>query len=189
MKSERDGKIDVLKGVLITLVVVRHYYPGEIGMLVNMIGLFRMPLFLVISSILVKAFDFEFLRKRILYVLVPFLFWNALPLLFLVFEIDLSTAKKEYHILFMYPEILWVSWYLVTVLTINLMFSLYKKLLVDYSRYMLPILLPFSLLTFVLSDTLSLLQEKPLLFKAVIQFFYLFPTIVLIEYFWNKRAD
>ena len=48
---ERDDNIDIIRGILIVLVVLGHY--GE-GLLHDVIFLFHMPVFLILSGYLFK---------------------------------------------------------------------------------------------------------------------------------------
>ena len=62
---ERDDNIDIIRGILIVLVVLGHY--GE-GLLHDVIFLFHMPVFLILSGYLFKRdklLDSEYILKKV----------------------------------------------------------------------------------------------------------------------------
>ena len=89
VKGQRIVFIDLAKGICITLVVLYHVYGDMSGDVINMMTLFRMPLYFVLSGLFFKPYDgfFSFFKKKTNKLLIPFLlclvFFN-IPTTFLV---------------------------------------------------------------------------------------------------------
>lgn len=70
--AERDYKIDVYRGILILLVVAAHF---QSDLLHDIIFLFHMPLFFILSGFLIKIdkiVSASYLRKKTLHMIIPY---------------------------------------------------------------------------------------------------------------------
>ena len=88
-QSQRIVFIDLAKGFCITLVVLYHVYGQLSGDVINMMTLFRMPLYFVLSGLFFKPYNgfWSFFKKKTNKLLIPFLFcylFFNLPMTFLI---------------------------------------------------------------------------------------------------------
>ena len=120
----RDLKVDILRGILIILVVIAHYnreFPHDI------IFLFHMPLFFIVSGYLVtldRISDNGFIKKKIKSLMIPY---------FSYLTLDLLLVQKAKMLDFL-KDFLWggrliggVYWYVTCYLFTLLCFTLIIK--------------------------------------------------------------
>ena len=74
--KQRIDFIDLAKGICISLVVLLHVYGDLSGTIINIMNLFRMPLYFVLSGLFFKTYGglFPFLKKKTNKLLIPFFF-------------------------------------------------------------------------------------------------------------------
>lgn len=74
--GQRVEFIDLAKGICISLVVLLHVYGDLSGTAIQIMNLFRMPLYFVLSGLFFKPYDglLSFLKKKTNKLLVPFFF-------------------------------------------------------------------------------------------------------------------
>lgn len=79
--DSRNEKIDILRGVLILLVVVGHSV-DENNLIKNVIFLFHMPLFFMISGLLFKEerFNYSYVLKKVKRLLFPYCFYAMITI-------------------------------------------------------------------------------------------------------------
>ncbi len=78
----RNEKIDILRGILIFLVVVGHSVEGN-SLIKNIIFLFHMPAFFMISGLLFKVerFNYTYVLKKAKRLLLPYCFYAVITML------------------------------------------------------------------------------------------------------------
>lgn len=126
--SERKSQIDVIKGLLILLVVIAHY---ERNTLHDIIFLFHMPLFFIISGFLLKEkrlYDKKYLKDKVKGLMIPYFFY---------FIIDIFIFRRNYS-LSAIISIFWggryvagTYWYITCFLGTLLIFAFLKSKLSD----------------------------------------------------------
>lgn len=74
-QGQRIEFIDLAKGICITLVVLYHVFGDLSGDIINMMTLFRMPLYFVLSGLFFKQYSglWSFFKKKANKLLIPFL--------------------------------------------------------------------------------------------------------------------
>ena len=74
-RGQRIIFIDLAKGICITLVVLYHVFGDLSGDVINMMTLFRMPLYFVLSGLFFKSYNgfWSFFKKKTNKLLIPFL--------------------------------------------------------------------------------------------------------------------
>lgn len=92
MKSEQNGRnktIDFVKGILIILVVIGHYNNGKVH---DIIYLFHMPAFFIISGFLLdeyKTTNEKYVKTKVINLMIPYLTYMTIDFLF---------AKRIYNL-------------------------------------------------------------------------------------------
>ncbi len=100
-ESKRIVFIDLAKGFCILLVVLYHVYGDLSGDVINMMTLFRMPLYFVLSGLFFKPYDgfWSFFKKKTNKLLIPFslcfFFFNVPTTLFLDWQSGQATPLAE----------------------------------------------------------------------------------------------
>lgn len=131
VKGKRIVFIDLAKGICITLVVLYHVFGDLSGDIINMMTLFRMPLYFVLSGLFFKPYNgfFSFFKKKVNKLLIPFL------LCLIFFNIPTSViidiVNEKYTTFF---DFIWEDgyrpnlginkaiWFLLCLFLINLLF-------------------------------------------------------------------
>ena len=136
MKQQRIEFVDLAKGLCISLVVMYHVFGLSSGKYLDIINLFRMPLYFVLSGIFFKpSYGFKvFLKKKINKLLIPFLITLAaisVPGAFLLDYIqhkptDIWDFLPDNHLhIPIYISI--ASWFLLCLFNLNMLFfALFK---------------------------------------------------------------
>jgi fucose 4-O-acetylase-like acetyltransferase len=138
--------INLARGIVIIMVVYRHSFEGirnsginissyhYLEVLNNMMYTFRMPLFFVISGILMnlsfkKSGLRDYLIKRAQFILYPYLVWSfiqvSLQLLFPHF-VNAKTSFSSYLDILFDPREIQQFWYLHTLFFIMVIYSIMK---------------------------------------------------------------
>jgi len=144
----RDRTIDSLKGFLILCVILGHFdvnYFMGVGQWSSLFGeliswlksflsvyYFHLPLFLGASIFFVRKISLNYFYKRVLTILLPFVFWLIRPSVFFQPIADVSLLFTHYNL----RSILWgdwshigsILWFLPLVFTCNILFSIFLKL-------------------------------------------------------------
>ena len=87
MEKKRSIEIDIFKGLLIVLVVVGHY---DSSIMHDVLFLFHMPLFFVISGLLLKKeclIEIKYIKTKIQNLMIPY---------FVYLIIDLSLIRRDF---------------------------------------------------------------------------------------------
>lgn len=95
--SQRIEFIDLAKGICISLVVLLHVFGDLSGGVIQLMNLFRMPLYFVLSGLFFKTYDglFPFIKKKTNKLLIPFFttfIFIVLPTTFLLNELEGKTT-------------------------------------------------------------------------------------------------
>lgn len=74
--AQRIEFVDLAKGICISLVVLLHVFGDLSGAVIQIMNLFRMPLYFVLSGLFFKTYDglFPFIKKKTNKLLIPFFF-------------------------------------------------------------------------------------------------------------------
>lgn len=130
---KRMKYIDNAKGILVLLMVIAHIF--QQGYLYDLIYTFHMPAFFVINGFLLQktnAFDkpiYEFLKSRIMSIIIPFLFFEVMGILIhlYVYGILLNPIGYLYGLvnLTYYND---PCWFLIAVFLANIMFYFLQKI-------------------------------------------------------------
>ena len=93
--SQRIEFIDLAKGICISLVVLLHVFGDLSGGVIQLMNLFRMPLFFVLSGLFFKTYDgsFFFFKKKTNKLLIPFFFTFFLVILPTTFLLNIIEGK------------------------------------------------------------------------------------------------
>lgn len=91
--SQRIEFVDLAKGICISLVVLLHVFGELSGDIIQIMNLFRMPLYFVLSGLFFKTYDgfFSFVKKKTNKLLIPFF----LTFIFIVLPTSLFLNKFE----------------------------------------------------------------------------------------------
>lgn len=83
MATQRIEFVDLAKGICISLVVLLHVFGDLSGGIIQLMNLFRMPLYFVLSGLFFKTYDgfLPFVKKKTNKLLVPFSFTFVLVVL------------------------------------------------------------------------------------------------------------
>lgn len=132
-QGQRIQFIDLAKGICISIVVLYHVYGDLSNDAINMMTLFRMPLYFVLSGLFFKPYDnlWSFIKKKTNKLLIPFLlcylFFN-LPVSFLV---ELKAGTFTHISLFLCEDgfrpnlgINKAIWFLFCLYIVNILFYL-----------------------------------------------------------------
>ena len=131
--SQRIEFVDLAKGICISLVVLLHVFGELSGDIIQIMNLFRMPLYYVLSGLFFKTYDgfFSFVKKKTNKLLIPFF----LTYFFIVLPTSLFLNKYEgktttLHNLFfegggkLNLGIDGAIWFLLCLFTVNIYFYL-----------------------------------------------------------------
>lgn len=192
----RDLHIDSLKGFLILAVLwghiglVRAAVPGNISLwipleeLLNVqipVGYFHMALFFAVSILFVKGINFDFIKKRALLLLMPYVFWYLWTVQNSFIVDTVATLKK----------VLWgnwahvtsILWFLPACFTVNIYFALYRK----YSgTYWVAAFWLAWLVVFLYAERIAAVYH-PLFPFGIDLTLYLFPLLVVIDYIYRHK--
>ena len=122
MKAERSAYWDNLKGILIILVVLGHFFYAYrsdemIEMIVEVIYVFHMPVFVFVSGYLSKVYD-KIPVKSIVQLFVSYVLVNTMMMLYSYFVLDQSIKiLKPYY----------SCWYLIALILWRIILSLVHK--------------------------------------------------------------
>lgn len=101
---KRDNTIDVIKGIGIVLVIIGHISFGQniiYKATKQYIYSFHMPLFFLVSGILMNIESFnsirQFIKKKMKTIIVPYLFFSLISFLVYVIVFDYSTINDIKH--------------------------------------------------------------------------------------------
>lgn len=97
MMTQRIEFIDLAKGICISLVVLLHVFGELSGGFIQLMNLFRMPLYFVLSGLFFKTYDglFPFIKKKTNKLLIPFFstfIFIVLPTTFVLNEFEGKTT-------------------------------------------------------------------------------------------------
>lgn len=97
MMAQRIEFIDLAKGICISLVVLLHVFGELSGSFIQLMNLFRMPLYFVLSGLFFKTYDglFPFIKKKTNKLLIPFsstFIFIVLPTTILLNEFERKTT-------------------------------------------------------------------------------------------------
>lgn len=154
--KKRIEWIDSLRGLAMFFVILGHAFTDHKNVIRNYIYSFHMPLFFFISGLTYKKKDISFkdyLKSKCKGLLLPYLFINifvllikyGLSLVFNVYKnINLLASFKAFIKGFgSIPCI--QSWFLLTLLLVDIMFYLLKKIFKDDKQLTVGVLLIFTL--------------------------------------------
>ena len=133
MMAQRIDFIDLAKGICISLVVLLHVFGDLSGGVIQLMNLFRMPLYFVLSGLFFKTYDglFPFIKKKTNKLLIPFFstfIIIVLPTTFLLNELEGRTTT--------YSNLFWggpgklnlgidgAIWFLLCLFVVNIYFYL-----------------------------------------------------------------
>lgn len=131
--KQRIDFIDLAKGICISLVVLLHVLGDLSGTIINIMNLFRMPLYFVLSGLFFKTYDglFPFLKKKTNKLLIPFLFTFIFVIIPTTFLLNLKKGVNS-----TFGNLLWgedgkcnlgidgAAWFLICLFAVNLYFYL-----------------------------------------------------------------
>ncbi len=129
--KKRIEFIDLAKGICISLVVLLHVLGDLSGTIVNIMNLFRMPLYFVLSGLFFKTYDglYSFFKKKTNKLLVPFLFMYFIVILPSSFLLNIKNGVVISAIDLFYGGhgklnlgINGTVWFLICLFVLNLLF-------------------------------------------------------------------
>lgn len=210
----RDLHVDSLKGFLILAVVwghiglVRAAVPGDIATwipleeLINRqipVNYFHMALFFAVSILFVKGISFEFIKKRALLLLVPYLFWYLWPIQNSLIMDSTITFKNlllgnwsqvgDSTLIFKnllwgnWPHVRSILWFLPACFAVNVYFAIYRK----YSQTYWAV--AFWLLwlgVFFSAEPIAALYHSRVPFGIDLAI-YLFPLLFVVDYVYRHK--
>ena len=125
--------VDLAKGICIIMVVLSHVCGSTAWYFLDVMNIFRMPLYFVLSGLFFKSYGnfFIFLKKKTNKLLVPFLsvyFFIVLPSSILVYH-RYGSVDNVYDFFFahfgrLYLGVDGAAWFLLCLFIMNLMFYL-----------------------------------------------------------------
>ncbi len=126
--EQRIEFIDLAKGICILLVVLIHVFGETSGEVIQMMILFRMPLYFILSGLFFKTYEgvFCFFKKKVNKLIIPFFcsYLFVLPTNYILNRF----IEKENDFLFFVEfgrlnlEFNGVSWFLICLFIVNLYF-------------------------------------------------------------------
>lgn len=131
--SQRIEFVDLAKGICISLVVLLHVFGDLSGGVIQLMNLFRMPLYFVLSGLFFKTYDglFLFFKKKTNKLLIPFFFtyiFVVLPTTFFLNIFEGKTTTLSNLFLGGYGKLnLGIDgaiWFLLCLFTVNIYFYL-----------------------------------------------------------------
>lgn len=163
-KRKRIEWIDTAKGLCITLVVLNHIllyqgfpslYPQSYSTCNIFLSSFRMPLYFFLSGVFFKTYGggFNFIKKKINKILIPFIFWYMMGIiiisLFVGEGIFICYITNKYILLdFFYNDCHSTNgpiWFLLCLFEVNLLFCsihllIKKKTLIYIASFIIGLL-------------------------------------------------
>lgn len=131
--KQRIEFIDLAKGICISLVVLLHVFGDLSGPFIQVMNLFRMPLYFVLSGLFFKTYDglLPFLKKKTNRLLMPFLFSFVVVILPSTLLLNMKTGTETTWTSLLLAEhgklnlgINGASWFLLCLFFVNLYFYL-----------------------------------------------------------------
>ena len=133
MMSQRIEFVDLAKGICISLVVLLHVFGDLSGDVIQLMNLFRMPLYFVLSGLFFKTYDglIPFFKKKTNKLLIPFFF----TFFFVILPTTFLLSKFEGKSISLY-ELFWIGdgklnlgidgaiWFLLCLFNVNMYFYL-----------------------------------------------------------------
>ncbi len=135
--STRERKIDILKGILIVLVVIGHY---NVGLVHDIIFLFHMPLFFVVTGLLYKdntVLNWSYIKKCVKRYIIPYVAYMIL--LFPLINRRLS-VKQTLRLLWGGRAVTGVWWYMTCLFASLIIFTLIRMICKNKKSALLVIL-------------------------------------------------
>lgn len=142
MNANRNKSIDIVKGICIILMVIGHSGPPKV--IYDLIYMFHMPCFFIISGMLFKEKYVHDIKKFLLRkgssLWKPFVIWNLIFILFHNLLVYLNLHKDVYSIgdfylnikatiLMIYPDLLLSGfWFLTSLMYASIFSLLYYKI-------------------------------------------------------------
>lgn len=131
--GQRIEFVDLAKGICISLVVLLHVFGDLSGGIIQLMNLFRMPLYFVLSGLFFKTYDglIPFIKKKTNKLLIPFFF----TFFFVIIPTTFLLGKFEGKTISLY-ELLWIGegklnlgidgaiWFLLCLFAVNIYFYL-----------------------------------------------------------------
>ena len=128
MDNRRSDVIDIVKGILITLVVIGHYEKGAVH---DIIFFFHMPLFFIISGYLIESSKLKsegYLRKKSESLLIPYITYMVFEVVFVKKSLGIENTIRDYvRLLWGGRAIAGVHWYITCFLMALIVFSFLVK--------------------------------------------------------------
>lgn len=131
--SQRIEFVDLAKGICISLVVLLHVFGELSGDIIQIMNIFRMPLYFVLSGLFFKTYDgfFSFVKKKTNKLLIPFFFtfvFIILPTTLLLNNYE-GTTTTLYNLFFggvgkLNLGIDGAIWFLLCLFSVNIYFYL-----------------------------------------------------------------
>ena len=184
--TNRNLKVDSLKGFLILLVVLGHlpfsHFNIEKSLIIKNIGMmiyfFHMPLFFAISTLFIKK-NYEWLIKRAFVILLPYLFWYFYGHKRLLLENPLNFLSDL--LMGNWTSLNSILWFLPALYSLNILFFIFERLKIK-GRALMIIL---SVLAFIFSEEImSIHQNVPFGFDVAL---YLFLLVFVIRLIYLNR--
>ncbi|MFA5995922.1 MAG: acyltransferase [Patescibacteria group bacterium] len=193
----RDLKIDSLKGFLIICVLWGHMCVLVTGLtnadatlwntffeLINTyfpVYYFHMPLFFALSIIFVRSINFELVKKRVLTILFPYVFWFVWPHLDTGLIHPLVTIK---HLLYgNWINIVSILWFLPALFSVNIYYALYRKY--SHKKYV-GIFFVLAGIIFLLAKSIAQTYHVMIPFGLDLAI-YLFPYLFIIDTIYKHK--
>jgi len=181
----RDTRLDSLKGMLILLVIIGHipysYFNLERNYIITFLSewlyFFHMPLFLVLSIFFIKN-NYLWIIKRILLILLPYLFWFN----FLHSNMLLHNPIKFIEIVFIgnWDSLKSILWFLPALLSLNILFFIFLKY-----KHLKKILFVLSIGSFLFANEVA--KYHTYIPFSIDVALYLFILAYFIKYIYNNQ--
>jgi fucose 4-O-acetylase-like acetyltransferase len=194
---KRDGSIDAIKGFLILCVICGHYNytllgdtgPEKLAIFFNeLIYLFHMPLFLVVSFIFIKKLDLETFKSYGEKILIPYCFW-----VFIFFQSvnTTNTIPNKFKAMFYgtYDMGTGLFWFLAVLFVCKVIMSFYLRVMVSKkSRYLFWFV--FSAAWFLIYYFYPQLSDRTIVGLTPFNFImclYLFPMLFFVNRIYKSK--
>jgi len=200
---KRDDSIDAIKGFLIICVVLGHFNyilladtgPQQAAILINeLIYLFHIPLFLIVSFIFVKSLSVKVLKNYAKKILIPYCFW-----VFIFFQpISMADTIPNRFKAMLYGTYVMgagIFWFLAVLFVCKIMLSFYARISVVPKKrqafwWVLAGLVGFIYYFYLQLSSLKIVGVTPFNFIMCI---YLFPMLFFVnraymrKEYWQKK--
>lgn len=215
MELKRDFFADNLKGSLIFLVVWGHLIQlyriadGQFwdDYVYKAIYMFHMPLFVAISAYythrtLDRKTILNFVKERVVFLLVPLVFWGVLMGLYDIFLSNQHIENKVYHI---YASVIYSYWFIWVTLIHSFIIAVLKLIKLN-NRYVIGVLGLLSMLIPAWWNNITLIFAKDMfcfftigyilayldlakMFNFCKRYIYFFIGVSVVCYlFWSREA-